>query len=62
MSRLICRYFVLVCDTVYKLLLDCDTPRLLEEDQLEREGQKKLELQPKVYLPTDLQLQETIGK
>ena len=51
-----------MCDTVYKLLQDGSVPRLLEEDEIEEQDRKKLELQPKVYLPGDLQIQGSIGK
>ena len=54
--------FIAVCDILYQLLQDKPVPRLVEEDEIEEQDRRKLEQQPKVYLPRDLDIIETVGK
>ena len=46
----------LVCDTIYQLLVDAPVPRLTAENEIEADDQRRLEQQPKVFLPADVEI------
>ena len=51
-------FIFLVCDTIYQLLLDKPVPRLTAEDEIEADDQRRLEQQPKVFFPTDVEVSQ----
>ena len=45
-----------MCDTIYQLLVDAPVPRLTAENEIEADDQRRLEQQPKVFLPADVEI------